>query len=889
MTLVVVAAWTVWPGSVALWTLFVVLTLAFPVYAHVTTSLLLHPRGIPWTSHFWSVWGDVLTNTAQVALSVAFLAHQAGLMADAVARTLWRKLVSRRRLLEWTTAAQAEQGSAKTAPAYFRFMWHAPALAFAACAIVLLLRPSALAVAVPLVLAWALSPLVAYRVSRRLSPAREPLSAEETRSLRLIARRTWRYFESFVGEEDNWLPPDNFQEDPRPVIAHRTSPTNAGLLLLSTVAAHDFGYTGTLELVERLSLTFKTLERLPRFRGHFFNWYDTRTLEALAPQYVSTVDSGNLVGHLLAVKQACVELPDGELFGARTLEGLADAVALAREEASRLGAALARTGGVGIKQLREELERLAQLVEGTPPSTLSGWSAVFGALARHASLVEDIVGALSHEQGEEAFAELRFWLGTLRRQTQNLARDLGDITRESFMLAAQLTPLISFCPADRIARWEETARELDATDVPARLAALYEEALAQLSDLDGEVEQSTQADAQTRSAARGALALVRRSIEDAASSVAALHARAAGLAGACQRVFDETDFKFLLDPERKVFRIGYNVTDARADNSFYDLFASESRLASFAAIAKGDVPQEHWFRLGRKLTPVDGGRALISWTGTMFEYLMPLLVMRDYERTLLHETYAAVVGRQIEYGEERGVPWGISESAYNGRDLQLNYQYAPFGVPGLGLKRGLAEDLVVAPYATVLAALVEPRRAVENLRRLEREGALARFGYYEAIDYTPERLPQNQKRALIRAFMAHHQGMSLVALDNLLNADAMRRRFHAEPLVQATELLLQERVPRGIPASHPRAEEVMSGRVVRGLTGFVTRAYDAPDLPTPRTQLLSNGTYSVMMTTAGAGYSACRGLAVTRWREDVTRDNYGSFFYLRDMRSGGVW
>nr|MBA3243296.1 hypothetical protein [Acidobacteriota bacterium] len=681
-----VAAWTVWPGSVALWTLFVVLMLAFPVYAHVTTSLLLHPRGIPWTSHFWSVWGDVLTNTAQVALSVAFLAHQAGLMADAVARTVWRKLFSRRRLLEWTTAAQAEQGSAKTAAAYFRFMWAAPALALAACAAVLLLRPSALAVAAPLVLAWLLSPLVAHLVSRRLTSAREPLSAGEAQALRLIARRTWRYFESFVGEEDNWLPPDNFQEDPRPVIAHRTSPTNAGLLLLSTVAAHDFGYMGTLELVERLSLTFKTLERLPRFRGHFFNWYDTRTLEALAPQYVSTVDSGNFVGHLLAVKQACVELPDGELFGARTLEGLADAVALAREEASRLGAALARTGGVGVKQLREELERLAQLVEGMPPRTLSGWSVVFGALTRHASLIEDIVGALSHEQGEEAFAELRVWLGTLRRQTQTLARDLGDLTRESFMLAAQLPPLISFCPADRIARWEETARELDATYAPARLAALYEEAQAQLSDLGVEVEQSTQADAQTRSAARGALALVRRSIEDAAASVAALLTRAAGLAGACQRVFDETDFKFLLDPERKVFRIGYNVTDARADNSFYDLFASESRLASFAAIAKGDVPQEHWFRLGRKLTPVDGGRALISWTGTMFEYLMPLLVMRDYERTLLHETYGAVVGRQIEYGEERGVPWGISESAYNARDLQLNYQYAPFGVPGLGLK-----------------------------------------------------------------------------------------------------------------------------------------------------------------------------------------------------------
>jgi cyclic beta-1,2-glucan synthetase len=893
-----IAAWTLWPGSPAWWTLFVVLTLAFPVYAHLTTSLLMHPRGIPWTSHFWSVWGDARTNAVQVALSFTFIAHQACLMTDAVLRTLYRQLVSRRHLLEWTTAAQSEQGSAADAKDYFRFMWPAVAVAFVAAVGLLLLRPPVFAFAAPLLLAWALSPLVAHRMSRRPSSARKPLAAEETRHLRLVARRTWRFFETFVTEEDHWLPPDNFQEDPRPVVAHRTSPTNMGLLLLSTVAAHDFGHTGTLELVERLGLTTATLERLARFRGHYFNWYDTRTLEPLAPQYVSTVDSGNLAGHLLAVKQACVELPDCELFGARTLDGLAAPVALMSEEAVRLGAVRARTGGVGVKQLREELEACAKLTAGEPPTTLQGWAATFKALARHASVIEDIVGAIEHEQGAESFTELRFWLEALRRQTQNLQRDLDTLAGESFALAARLTPLIGFCTREQVARWEETARGLDAVCAPSRMAALYAEALAQISDLGVEVErsasvegadESSRAGVEAHAAAREALGRLRHSLEESIAAITELHARAGRLAQACQRIFDETDFKFLLDPERKVFRIGYNVTEGRADNSFYDLFASESRLASFAAIAKGDVPQEHWFHLGRKLTPVDGERALISWTGTMFEYLMPLLVMRDYERTLLHETYRAVVYRQIEYGLERGVPWGISESAYNARDLQLNYQYAPFGVPGLGLKRGLAEDLVVAPYSTMLAALVAPARAVENLRRLEREGALSRYGFYESIDYTPERLQQNQKRALIRAFMAHHQGMSLVALDNLLNGDAMQRRFHAEPLVQATELLLQERVPRGVAAAHPRAEEVLSGRVVRTLTGFVTRVFDSPDLPTPRTQLLSNGSYSVMMTTAGAGYSSCRGLAVTRWREDVTRDNYGTFFYLHDVRSGAVW
>src|ERR1041384_5074522 len=349
------------------------------------------------------------------------------------------------------------------------------------------------------------------------------------------------------------------------------------------------------------------------------------------------------------------------------------------------------------------------------------------------------------------------------------------------------------------------------------------------------------------------------------------------------------DFSFLFDVERKLFTIGYNVTASRADDSYYDLLASEARLASFVGIAKGDVPQEHWFRMGRALTNVDGGRALISWTGTMFEYLMPLLVMRNYQATLLSETYRTIVDRQIEYGQERGVPWGISEAAYNVRDLHLNYQYGSFGVPGLGLKRGLIEDLVVAPYATILAAEVDPESAFVNLRRLQKEGALGPYGFYESIDYTAERLPEGQKSVLIRAFMTHHQGMSLVALANILQEDRVQNRFHSDPTVQATELLLQERIPVGVPAAHPRAEEVLTGRVAQAMRPVNTRVYESADLETPRTQLLSNGAYNVMITTAGSGYSTCEENAVTRWREDVTRDNWGNFIYVRDVRSGAVW
>ncbi|MGH9908365.1 MAG: glucoamylase family protein, partial [Pyrinomonadaceae bacterium] len=436
--------------------------------------------------------------------------------------------------------------------------------------------------------------------------------------------------------------------------------------------------------------------------------------------------------------------------------------------------------------------------------------------------------------------------------------------------------------------WQDIAARLGRVPSLLEIPEIADHALVQLAALQARIAEAPLASPEVEATSTRINGLT-TAIEDAARAAKDLLARLSRLAQKCEQLVAEMDFGFLLDSERKVFTIGYNVSELRADNSFYDLLASEARVASFAAIAKGDVPQEHWFRLGRQLTEVDGGRALISWTGTMFEYLMPLLVMRNYESTLLEQTYRTVVSRQIEYGLERRVPWGISESAYNVRDVHFNYQYGPFGVPGLGLKRGLIEDLVISPYSSMLAALINPKAAMANLRALEKEGAFSNFGFYEAIDYTAERVPQGQRRVIIRAYMAHHQGMSFVALDNALHDGQMEKRFHSDPLVRATELLLQERIPIGVPAAHPRAEEVLTGRVTQSLPGMVTRVYKTAGLDTPRTQLLSNGTYNTMITTSGAGYSTCGRNAVTRWREDVTRDNWGSFIYLRDVRSGMVW
>ena len=869
-----VASCALFPRSAFLWSLFAFVVIAFPIYLHVTTGLLMHPRGIPWTSHFWSRWGDFRTNTAQVALSFVFLPHHAWLMCDAIVRALYRQLISRKKLLEWVSAAEAETSARNDVSSFVLFMLPALVLTIAALALTVSLKPAGLPVMSVLFVVWMLSPLIAYWVSKPRPAQRKLLTPEDIAFARLIARRTWRFFETFVGAEDNWLPPDNFQEDPTAVIAHRTSPTNMGLLLLTTSSARDLGYLGALEFVERNELTFSTMAQLGRLHGHFFNWYDTKTLEPLLPQYISTVDSGNIAGHLFAVKQAFIEFPENRLFYSRIIEGLTDTIDGIEADVSSLGSFRQRTDVVTVRQLQDEIAACRKLLQTEPADNLSSWIVLFDSLGRRASEIEDIVNALAHEHGEVSFKELRWWVGALQHQVKACRRDGESLTSWGRLLSSLEK---EFSASDE--EWASILKLLQSVPTLAEVPQLCDKALVQLAAMQ---EHTSPALAQI--APR-----LTKALEQSASASADMLSRLSRLARQCDQIIEQMDFSFLFDVERKLFTIGYNVTASRRDDSYYDLLASEARLASFVGIANDNVPQQHWFRMGRALTKVDGGRALISWTGTMFEYLMPLLVMRDYQSTLLSETYQTVVERQIEYGEERGVPWGISEAAYNVRDLQLNYQYGPFGVPGLGLKRGLIEDLVVAPYATMLAANVDPLSAMDNLRRLQKEGALGPYGFYESIDYTAERLPENQKSVLIRAFMTHHQGMSLVSLANVLQEDLNQTRFHSDPAVQATELLLQERIPVGVPAAHPRAEEVLTGRVAQPLPGMITRVYESADLETPRTQLLSNGTYNVMLTTAGSGYSHSEDVAVTRWREDVTRDNWGAFIYLRDVRSGAVW
>ena len=820
------AAWTLPSVAAGPWTAFVIATLIVPPVLPVLGGLLPRRRGISKRSHVRAVGADVALAAAQVGLAITLLTHQTWLMVDAIVRTLGRLYVTRRNLLEWTTAAQAKASHELELAWFYREMAGGVVIAAATAILVIALKPGAAWIAAPFVGLWLLSPLVARWVS--LPPtesAAAQLSADEVAALRLTARRTWRFFETFVGQEDHWLPPDNFQDDPTPAVAHRTSPTNIGVYLLSTVSARDFGWIGTLDMVERLEATLTTIGGLERYRGHLYNWYDTRDLHRLEPAYISSVDSGNLAGHLLALSNACRLMIDQPLPVGAALAGISDAIALTRQAAGTIGDDR-RSQTLTRRQLNEALE-LPAGTAGDVPESPTDWASRLVGLSGYAQTLSDVAATLTAERGDGAGGELVAWAEAARLAVDSHVRDLALLRSSPEVTAFPTIAELS----DPLVRWTSDGSQVAAT-------------------------------------------LVRR-----------LQAIADG----AQQLFRETDFTFLFDPTRKLFSIGYRVLDGTLDPSYYDLLASEARLASFLAIAKGDVAPDHWFRLGRALTPVGRGSALISWSGSMFEYLMPALVMGAPAQSLLDHTYRLVVARQMSYAAERGVPWGISESAFNARDLEQTYQYSSFGVPGLGLKRGLSEDVVVAPYATALGAMIQPEAAVRNFARLSEAGAVGRYGYREALDYTARRLPEGASVAIVKCYMAHHQGMALVALGNVINDHAMVVRFHADPIVEATELLLQERIPRDVLVARPRAEEVKSAADVRDLVPPVLRRFTSPHDAVPRTHVLSNGRYAVMVTAAGSGYSRWRDMAVTRWREDVTRDSWGSYLFLRDMQSGTVW
>lgn len=743
-------AWTF--GVLALWWL--------PALVRGVWDLRHVPTHMPYEAHMLEVLRDVRRNLWRGAVQIACIAYEAGVHALAIARTLWRLAVSKRRLLEWDASHDVEKRLGTRRHPELRMMAGSAAFALAVCAWLAATRPQALLVAAPVLLAWLRAPALMAWLGGMPASARASLDPDGVDFARVLARRTWAFFEDLVTPADHWLPPDNLQLEPEPRIARRTSPTNIGLSLLANLSAWDLGYLQVEEVAQRVARSLDTLEGMQRFRGHFYNWYDTATLQPLPPRYVSTVDSGNFAAHMRVLAEGLRGLAQAAPLNPQTREGLLATAQVLRQAWGEGAPAALAAFDTALAQ-GEPLPRLASLADAMPPA--------------------------------EAAEALR-WQQRLRAQLHAA-------------IAAEQAP-----PPD-------------------------------------------------------------------ADAFAALAARAEALA--------QMEFGFLYDRRKRLLHIGYNCDNHQLDASYYDLLASEARLTTYLGVATGQLPEESWFALGRAQTEVDGEGALLSWSGSMFEYLMPELVMPEYPDTLLDTAMRNAVHAQIGYARDHGVPWGISESGYHAFDAQMNYQYRAFGVPSLAMKRGLGRDLVIAPYAAAMAMMVDPVRAVDNLREMHQAGFSGEYGMFEAVDYTRERLPRGRSHVVLRSYMAHHQGMALLAIARVLAGPRMQARFAAIPEFRASLLLLQERVPR-LGVFHAGVAEGDEAQLLPALQETPLRVFADPRQQAT-VQLLSNGSLHGMYNVSGGSALRLGEIALTRWRDDPTCECWGQFLYLRDVASGAWW
>ena len=862
-----------------LWSNAVLAIIFVPSLVSSLADAINKPKAVLLRQHVTAELRSSKQHLNNAALNLVFMPYEAFYSLDAIIRSLWRMVITHKLMLQWNPSGEIGKKNKSGLKASFGAMWIAPVIAVTVTLTLILLRHAALPVALPFLLLWFTSPAIAWWISLPTTPKKTALQADQVTFLHRLARKTWHFFDTYVGEDDNWLPPDNIQQYPVAVVAHRTSPTNIGLALLANLSAYDFSYLSAGKLLSRTANTLQTMAKLERYQGHFYNWYDTQTLQPLQPKYVSTVDSGNLAGHLLTLRAGLMMLADTDIVRPSLFAHLNETFKvllsiIQNEQKSFLKAPdFAKLDEVLVKL--SHLEQQLEAICSAPPILLTTTAEALVNLANIAqTLSAEFVSNIT------TLSEALWWITAFENQCREAYDDLLYLAPWINFLSAHLSEM-SLLSSSGI-----TGHTILLNKIPN---------LNELVKLDSEVQQLIKSRLVSNDVIPATIEQFDLSLNIELSGLLAESSLRAteristiNLLAKQTTDFSNMEYGFLNDLTTHLLAIGYNVTELRRDTGYYDLLASEARLCSFVAIAQGQLSQESWFALGRQLTVAGGEPILLSWSGSMFEYLMPLLVMPNYENTLLDQTYQSVVQRQIDYGIERGVPWGFSESGYYTFDSSLNYQYRAFGIPGLGLKRGLGDDLVVAPYASMLALMVSAQKACANLQRLVSAGIEGEFGLHEAVDYTHIRMPRGQSQALISSYMAHHQGMSLLSMAYVLLDRPMQRRFESDPLVQATLLLLKERIPKPT-AFYSNTTELADIRSVADEQEMQMRVIKLADTRNPEVQLLSNGRYHVMVTNAGGSYSRWRDIAVTRWREDSTCDQWGTFCYVRDLEDASFW
>ncbi len=835
----IILSLTVVPDGFEKWLSLAFISLIFPWLFDVSEVVASPMRGLSITGKMNSNKNLIL----QVFLIFSFLAFNACLMLDAIFTTLYRLIISKKNMLQWQTAEDVEMNSGKKIMDYTEFMWQGSVLSLLIESLALGRGTTIGIVMLPSCILWFLSPIIAFLISRDRIEFVMKLSDKERILIRRISRKTFAYFEDFINQEENFLAPDNYQEDPPVGVAHRTSPTNMGMGITSNLVGYDLGYTSLDELIWKLDKIMESMESLEKLHGHFYNWYDTKTKQPLNPKYISTVDSGNLLGYIWLTEEALNDYMSRPLISGVYRDGICDTLRIANEEIERK-LTIANYYNDDITQIEASKLDAAELKKTFKEVKIK-----------------------CDKLGKNSTNAVLYWNLKVKHQLEKRMEEL-----EKIFPWAEIANIRAEMIVDKAEKIKDLSYKVPLKNIPEEIDKIID-TIKISDDAFGE-------DTKWINNLKDLLSNSKIEISTVKDRIDNLKARLKTMA-------DGMNFKILYDRSRQLFSIGYDVDKGSLSNCYYDLLASESRQASFIAIANGDVEQTHWFKLGRAMTFMGKGKGLVSWSGTMFEYFMPLLIMKNYPDTLLSESYKSVINGQKKYAKSRGIPcWGISESAFYSFDVAANYKYKAFGVPGIGLKRGLVDELVISPYSTILAMQEDLSSGLVNLKRIISQGMEGQYGLYEAIDYTLDRMPKGINSAIVRCFMVHHQGMCLMAIDNIINSYVLQNRFHEIPKVKATELLLQERVPKVVTYDREQSFEVSQFNDERA--NFIVRHYNH-NTEMPETHLLSNGDYSVMITNSGSGYGKLKDMMAYRWREDVTIDDSGLFFYIKDVNKEKFW
>ncbi len=836
---ILVIGWLVFNNPL-FWTMAVVGFIYLPSLINFIWQVIHQPKNSIFVQHLLFCYSSFKDSVIQNTITFICIPYEAVLNFHAIFVTVFRIYISKKKLLQWA-AYSNQKGTEGRIDYTYKKMWLAPAVSLAVLVLLGLFAPMALLTTWPVLVAWALSPALMWWVSKPNKVEKAVLHFKQKEYLRILSRKIWSYFEDFVTEEENYLPPDNHQEEPVVRTAHRTSPTNIGMYLLSALAAYDFGYLNFDDLLERSENTFDSIEELEKYNGHLLNWYDTQSLQPLSPRYVSTVDSGNFIGHLITFKEGLRSIPNKRVIETTVFEGVLDGLEILNEQ----------------ENTPKEIAGLIKFAKAHQAENVND-------ILKLKDFADELYNRFKNIYPDKEINVAGPWPAKVLKQLMQINLDLLNYFPWLFLPA----------PPEK---FKELLPELPAVPTFIQLSKIEVSLLNKI--MQHYAEDNTEAEIEWLNNYRASITAAAHRSKESLLRIKRLVNKAMEIT--------QVEYHFLYDEEQHLLSIGFNVDEHRRDAGFYDLLASESRLTTYVAIAQGQLPQQSWFSLGRQLTSVGNSAILMSWSGSVFEYLMPLLVMPQYDNTLLSQTNEALIKKEIEYGRKKSTPWGISESGYNMVDAQLNYQYRAFGVPGIGLKRGLGEDLVIAPYATHMALMVAPEVAYDNLRYLKELGFEGDYGFYEAIDYTASRLTSKQKNKVIKSFMAHHQGMSMLSIHYVLTDKLMHQRFAANIQMQSALLLLQERVPRITSFYAPTVHEADASIKPGG--NATLRILKTAYTDIPQIQLLSNGRYSVMISNAGGGYSRWNQTALTRWREDATKDNWGTFCYFRDLERDISW